>query len=314
MSIKHFLVGVVLLALAGVSCNNRDGSENNREDSHVLVISCDETFKPVIDAQLQVFADAYPEGIVRVYYKPEAECLADLLVDSVKMVLIAKPLTPNEINYIQDSLKTGVRQATVAYDAIAVIVHPSARDSMFSIEELRSLVSTKVENKKSSRGLVPVFDGLKATSTVRFMIDTVLKGGKLGTNVTAAQGSPAVLDHVAQNPGAIGFIGVSWIGNKEDTAQRSFLKKVKIAYLESTDRPGAYVKPIQYHLYTGSYPLVRDLVYVLREKEAYGAGHRFVTFLEGQRGQLLFRRSYLAPAIIPSVFRAAETEDAVVED
>ena len=31
---------------------------------------------------------------------------------------------------------------------------------------------------------------------------------------------------------AIGFVGVSWIGNKEDTAQLSFLKKVKIAAIE----------------------------------------------------------------------------------
>ena len=37
-----------------------------------------------------------------------------------------------------------------------------------------------------------------------------------------------MVDYVANNRGVIGFIGVSWIGNPEDTAQLSFLKKVKV--------------------------------------------------------------------------------------
>lgn len=303
------LAGLFLIVLTSFACNNNKANNAAGQNNNVLIISCDETFKPVMDAQLQVFKADHPEYAIRVYYKPEAECLTDLLVDSVKMVIIAKQLTDKEQNYIQDSLKIGIQQATVAYDAIAAIVHPSSPDSMFTMEEIRNLISGKA-NKK----LIPVFDGLKATSTVRFMIDTVLKGGRLGANVSAAQGSKAVIESVSQNTAALGFIGISWVGNKEDTAQVSFLKKVKIAYLESADSAGAYVKPIQYHLYTGAYPLVRDLVYVLREKEEYGAGHQFANFLEGQRGQLLFRRSYLAPAIIPSVFRSAETDDAVVEE
>jgi phosphate transport system substrate-binding protein len=301
-------VGLFLIVLVSFACNNKP-EQSAEQNTNVLIISCDETFKPVIDAQLQVFKADHPDYIIRIYYKPEAECLTDLLLDSVKMVIIAKQLAPQEQNYIQDSLKIGVEQATVAYDAITAIVHPSSPDSMFTMEDIRNLIAGK-----ANKDLIPVFDGLKATSTVRFMIDTVLKGGKLGANVTAAQGSKAVVESVSQNVKAVGFIGISWIGNKEDTAQVSFLKKVKIAYVESVDSTGAYVKPLQYHLYTGAYPMVRDLVYVLREKDEYGVGHRFANFLESQRGQLVFRRSYLAPAIIPSVFRSAETDDAIVEE
>ncbi|MEI9810418.1 MAG: hypothetical protein WDO16_22490 [Bacteroidota bacterium] len=92
-----------------------------------------------------------------------------------------------------------------------------------------------------TKKLIPVFDGVKATSTVRFIVDSVLKDEALSPDVMAARTSEGVIDYVAKNPDAIGFIGVSWIGNKEDTTQTNFLQKVKIAHLESTIKPGGYV-------------------------------------------------------------------------
>jgi len=297
-----FSVGFLFSVLLFISCNNDRNEEINEDRENVFRISCDESFRPVIDAQLQVFQISYPDAKVFIAYKSESECIGDLLVDSVNMVIIAKKLSEQERNFISDSLKLGTDQATVAYDAIAVITHPLSNDSMFTMKEITDLVSGK-----ANKNLIPVFDGLKATSTVRFMIDTVLRGGKLGENVVAAQSSEAVLDYVSTNPDAVGFIGVSWIGNKEDTAHLSFLKKVKIAYLESTDSAGAYVKPFQYNLYTGSYPMVRDLVYVLKDRSRIGDD--FANFMENQRGQLIFRRAYLAPAILPAVVRPTELKE-----
>jgi phosphate transport system substrate-binding protein len=53
-------------------------------------------------------------------------------------------------------------------------------------------------------------------------------------NVVAATSSQGVIDYISNNTDAIGFVGVSWIGNQEDSAQSSFLQKVKIASLECT--------------------------------------------------------------------------------
>jgi phosphate transport system substrate-binding protein len=147
-----------------------------------------------------------------------------------------------------------------------------------------------------------VFDGVRATSTVRFMLDSLLKGAPLGTHVTAAQNSAGVLDYVAQNRNAVGFVGVSWIGNKEDSSQLSFLQKVAIANIQSTDNPEGYIKPYQANIYARRYPMVRDLVYLLKEKHR-GLGNGFANFLTGDRGQLIFRRAYLLPAHKPFFLR-----------
>ncbi|HEV8051688.1 MAG TPA: substrate-binding domain-containing protein, partial [Parachlamydiaceae bacterium] len=264
---------------------------------------CDESFKPVIDAQIQVYTADYPDANIIVHYKPEAECLRDFYTDSIRLVIATRGFTDGERVKILDSTGIGPDKFTVARDAIAVIVHPGAKDSFFTIQEIRDLVTGK--HKKN---LIPVFDGLSATSTVRFMLDSVLQGENLGPNVVAAQSSEAVIEYVSKVPNAVGFIGVSWVANKEDTTQRTFLKKIRIAHLESTDSSDAYVQPVQYLIYTNSYPLIRDLVYVVKENHQ-GLGKGFGNFLKSERGQLIFRRAYLQPVIRPFYIRNAELEE-----
>jgi phosphate transport system substrate-binding protein len=163
---------------------------------------------------------------------------------------------------------------------------------------------------KSKENLIPVFDGTRATSTVRFMMDSVLKGQSFGKNVQAAESSVDVINYVSKTPNAVGFVGYSWVGNEEDTAQLSYMKKVKTAFVESTDSAGFYIKPSQYSIYANSYPMVRDLVYTLKEKHQ-GLAHGFAHFLYTIQGQLIFRRAYVMPVILPNYVRDVELESTI---
>ncbi len=198
-------------------------------------------------------------------------------------------MNEEEKEFIVDSMKLSPTKMTIARDAVAVIVNPLAEDSLFTMNEIKEILTGKF--KKS---LIPVFDGVQATSTVRFIVDSILKNDSLTPRSMAARSSEEVIDYVAKNPQAIGFIGVSWIGNREDTAQLSFLKKVQLARLESKDLPGKYIQPVQVNISNGSYPMVRDLVYILKEKHR-GLGVGFADFLSGPIGQLIFKRAYLMP-------------------
>jgi phosphate transport system substrate-binding protein len=113
----------------------------------------------------------------------------------------------------------------------------------------------------------------------------------------AARSSEGVIDYVSNNPEVVGFIGVSWIGNPEDTEQLSFLKKVRVASIQSTYDPESYVKAYQLNIHNLSYPMVRDLVYTLKDKHR-GLGFSFGGFLSGDIGQLIFRRAYLVPQVL----------------
>jgi len=295
----YFLLPVLLFA--GCKSDEQKKAETpDRFDKGTIHISCDESFKPVIDEEVKVYEALYPGTKIIVHYKPEAECLKDFGVDSIRIVIATRGYSRSEEMFMIDSVHVQPAKLVVARDLIAVIVNPKAKDSFFKMDQIRDLLSgTSKEN------LIPVFDGTRATSTVRFMLDSVLKGQKLGANVQAAESSVEVIDYVSKTQNAVGFVGYSWVGNEDDTAQLSFMKKVKTAYVESTDSTGFYVKPSQYFIYTKSYPMVRDLVFNLKERHM-GLGHAFSHFLYSMQGQLIFRRAYLMPVILPNYIRDAE--------
>jgi phosphate transport system substrate-binding protein len=293
-----------------MACKEGSGERSGPEtrfDKGTIHISCDETFKPVMDAQVEVYEALYPDTKIIVHYKPEAECFRDFGVDSIKMVIATRGYSKAEENLMVDSLHVGPDELVVARDLIAVIVNPASKDTFFSIPEIKALLTGKYKEN-----LIPVFDGVRETSTVRFMLDSVLKGENLGKNVVAAKSSVGVIEYVSKTPNAVGFVGYSWIGNKDDTSQLAYMKRVRTAYVESTDSAGAYIHPSQYFIYTNSYPLIRDLFYIIKEKNSYGLAHAFAHFLTlGDKGQLIFRRSYLMPVNRPSYIRDARLQDTI---
>ncbi|HEY8388029.1 MAG TPA: substrate-binding domain-containing protein [Parasegetibacter sp.] len=295
----RFMLLVVLVA-----CGNNKQHQNVAGDdtltSGTIHISVDESFKPIIDSQIRVFEASYPDAKIIAHYKSEQECFKDLLSDSTRLVIVTRGLTDQESDYFKDTLGFRPKWDRIAYDAIAVIVNNNAKDSLFTMSEIRDLMAGKSEMKYRV-----VFDGLSATSTVRYALDSVLRGEPLGPNVAAAPTSVDVINYVAGNPDAIGFIGVSWIGNPEDENQLSFLESVRIAsvQVESPDDRG-FVKPYQANIAKKRYPMVRGLHYIVKENYP-GLGRGFTNFLSTERGQLIFRRAYLWPAKMNFTIRNA---------
>lgn len=294
---------VLFIFLTGCGSGETDPQTDSFFEGTIHV-SADESFKPVIDSQVQVYEASHPDAKIIIHYKPEADCIRDFLVDSIRMVIITRPFSKEELNSLGDTLGMAPSQMVIAYDAIAMIVNPTSPDSLFSMEDVKQVVKGNF-----SKNLIPVFDGLKATSTVRFIVDSVLRGDSLTNKAVAARSSEQVIDYVSRTPNAVGFIGVSWIGNKEDPQQQSFLTKVKLARMESRDIPGKFIWPMQANIYAGRYPMIRDLVYILKERSRTGLGHGFANFLSGERGQLIFRRAYLVPAQMQFNIRSAALKE-----
>jgi phosphate transport system substrate-binding protein len=286
---KGILTGMVICWLL-VSCGQ--GTTNTTQEtptSGTINISVDESFRPVIDSQIKVFESSFPHAVIIPHYKPEAQCLRDLTTDSTRMIIVTRGLSSSEEQFYVDSFHLTPAEGPLAYDAIAVIVNNKSKDSIFEIQDLKNML-----NGTDTR-LLPVMDGVSATSTVRYAIDSILRGQPLGKNVTAAKSSEEVINYVANNPRAVGFIGVSWIGDQDDPHQLNFLKKVNIAAVRCTScLSTTYVKPYQANIALKRYPLVRSLYYVLKENFR-GVGNNFANFLQYERGQLIFSKAYLWP-------------------
>ena len=70
-----------------------------------------------------------------------------------------------------------------------------------------------------------------------------------------------------------------------------------------------FAKPTQASLAYGEYPLARPLYYILKENAA-GLGTGFMNFMSLERGQLIFRRSFLVPAKMGFNSRLGKIKDA----
>ncbi len=294
MNILQRCFSCIVFTLGGVlftGCHSGPQIQQETPTSGTIHISVDESFKPVIDSQLKVFENSFPDAHILVEYKPEAACLRDLASDSTRLIIVTRGLSLPEEKYFNDTIKKPAVSGILAYDAVALVVNNHSPDTVMNMDDVRTLLEGNDKKQREA-----VMDGVSATSTVRYVLDSVLKSKTLGKNVIAARSSPQVISYVENHENAVGFLGVSWLGDQEDSMDLAFLKKVKVVAIRCdgcTDKP--YVWPFQYDIYYKLYPMVRGLFYILKENYS-GIGNNFVNFLQYERGQLIFKRAYLVPA------------------
>lgn len=282
----------IIILLAFASCKNQaiDNVKEAQIKDTTIHISVDESFEPVMEEEIKVFESAYPDTKVIVEYKAEADCIRDLQKDSTKLVIISRELSLEETKYFNDRIGYKPEFAQLAKDAVAIIVNINSRDSIFTLDELKKILSGSGNEK-----LKVAVDGSTATSTVRYLRDSLLKGTSFSKKIQGAKSSEALVNYISTTENAVGFIGISWIANPKNVQQQQALRSVKVALIECKNcEKDTYAKPSQQTITFNQYPLVRGLYYVLKENYA-GLGSRFVFFLTTERGQLIFRRASLVP-------------------
>jgi len=273
-----------------ISCNNAPDKALDTPNEGLIRISVEESFRPFMEEQLKVFLASNPKAQIEASYKSEMDCFKDLANDSTRMIFVTRGLNKKEQVEYKKSLSFNPNFAILAYNAVAVLVHKSAKDSIFSLDELSQRLTGKV-NKEV------VMDGNQLTGIIRFLKDSLAKDVPLGKNVVAANGSKQVIDYIATHQDAIGFVGMNWIGDGYDPAQIELRKKVKLGLVECTQciEKGYFSKPSPATISKAQYPLTLPVYYILKENAA-GLGTGFLNFLSLERGQLIFKRSFLVPA------------------
>ncbi|WP_276133250.1 PstS family phosphate ABC transporter substrate-binding protein [Polluticoccus soli] len=288
----------VVLALHLSACT--DNEKNKPTDTLTtgnIEISVDETYKPIIEEHLKVFDSSFPDGHITAHYKPESECIKDFMDGKARLILVTRDLSKNEREVLEAN-KVVATALPVAKDAVAVILNKDVVDTMLDVSAIRGIL-TGVYSKKYT----VVFDH-QGSSTVRYMMDSLIPGEKLGSGVFAAKSNEEVIAYVAKNPDAIGFIGVSYVSDFSDPEGLAFINNVKIASIWHDSLREAF-KPYQAYIAQGSYPMTRSLYYINRETYP-GLGTGFANFLSKERGQLIFKQARLFPLRSNIVLREAE--------
>jgi len=303
---KFALAAVVGFSILILGCNRKNAGDKYTDTPTTgkVEIAVDETFQPIIEAELQVFHAIYRYATIRPKYLPEVDVFNLLLHDSVRLAIVSRPLTAKEMDYFH-SKKFFPKEVPVAVDGIAILVNPSNPDTLFSISQLRKIMLGEITqwtqiNPDSKLGEIKVVFDNPNSSTVRFVVDSITKTKNLGKQLSGMQYNMDVVDFISKTPNAIGVIGVSWISDSRDTKSLSFLKKVKVAGISATEpvTSGNCYQPFQAYIATGKYPLTR-FVYMVITEPRVGLGTGFTSFVASDKGQRIILKTGILPYIEP---------------
>ena len=296
------LVSLFCMAFLFFSCQSKNADKKlSTPTSGIAPISVDESFRPIIEQEILVFENRYPDAGILPIYTNEVEAINLLLRDSVRLAVATRTLSLAEKESLE-SRKLFAREIKIATDGIAVITHTDATDTLMTVSQLRQIMTGGITRWSDLypgsqwEDIQLVFDNTNS-GTVRFAIDSICKGERLSGNLYAQHTNEQVIEYVAQTPGALGIIGVSWLQNKADSTRLSFLDKVKLVSLSTgyTANPGNSYKPYQAYLALRQYPLTRD-VYAIITDPRNGLPSGFITFMSSDIGQKIILKEGIVPA------------------
>jgi phosphate transport system substrate-binding protein len=304
-SILNLLCGLALLATLFSCGGNNPKEELDTPTTGSITLSVDESFQPIIDSQVSTFEGIYKYAKLNPSYLPEGQVIKSLLEDSTKVAVLSRELNKEE-NAVFEKRKIIPRATKIAIDAVALIVNRNNKDTLLTVDELKSIFSGKVKSwkeldKDSKLGNITIVFDNNSSSTAHYIRDSLLAGKALPENTFASNSHEALIDYVNQNENAIGVIGVNWISDFDDSAVIGFMKKIKVVGVSKETNPedkGSYFQPYQAYIAQGEYPLRRYL-YIISTEGRTGLGTGFASYVAGDKGQRIILKSGLVPATMP---------------
>ena len=291
-------------ALLLLSCKNK-GTPALQETptSGNIKIEADESFQPIVETQLATFSVLYKNAHITPVYKAESELVADFLNDSIKVIVTSWAPTEEQKKTLL-AIQTVVRTNVVAYDALALVLNKSNKDSLLTYDNVSDIFTGKITdwnqiNSASKLGKISVIFDNTRSGNIRYFREKFNLPQQLAANFYAVNNNPEVIEYVSKSPGAVGIVSVNWISDKDDSLSVSFTKKIKVAaislpYLDQL----LYYMPVQGSIYDKTYPFVREVNICSRESFT-GLGSGFVSFVSGEKGQRIILKSGLVPATMP---------------
>lgn len=322
--ILSILIPVLILSY---SCSNaQKGTRTDTPTSGIGEIVVDECFAPVVQQQIDVFESSYNDATIIPTYTGEAQAFDLFMKDSIRVIIAARDLTPNETQIIKDR-KQRIYSQKYATDAIALIINKSNPDSLITVADIKRIMTGEIRswkelNPNSKLGDIAVVFDSPNSSTVRFIRDSICGDKPLGNNLKAMASdsisaidivdrtpNQMVIDYVAADPNAIGIIGVNWISNPDDPQNLSFIDKISV--MSVTEETKAFkdnsYKPLAAFIALKKYPLSRDLYIIITDVRG-GLPSGFVNFAAGEKGQRIVLKAGLYPAYpLTRVVRANPT-------
>ncbi len=179
-------------------------------------------------------------------------------------------------SWLPDGPPQGVQATVVARDGIALIVHPSNIVRGLTLAQAHDLFQGSLGDWQSVSGIsspVQVVSREDGSGTRAAFEVLVMQGNRVTPTALVMPNSQAVVDYVARDPRAIGYVSVGYVGDK-----------VRAVAVEG-------LVPNPQNVSRAEYNLTRDLV-ILTRPDAPDAARAFLDFILSPAGQAIVGQRY----------------------
>lgn len=265
---------LLLLALLGVGMSAPLKAQRIKGSDTVL---------PVAQQTAERFMTLHPGARVTVTGGGSGVGISALLDKTTDIAMASRSIKFNERMKAKEAGED-LRETIIAFDALAVVVHPSNPVDRLTREQLEGIFRGKITNWREVGGedrQIVVYSRETSSGTYEFFKESVLKNKNYMAGSLSMPATGAIIQSVSQTKGAIGYVGLAYVSPR--------IKTLAVSY----DGHG-YAEPTLENAVDKSYPIVRPLYYYYQAQDS-AAVAPLMDFILSDQGQEIIRRSGYIP-------------------
>lgn len=250
-----------------------EGTEATAATTSISVKGSD-TVLPLSQKEAEEFMKTNAGAAITVVGGGSGTGITALLDGSTDICMSSRDLkTDEKLKYTEKGMD--VKEVTVGFDALSVIVHPGNKVGQLTREQLEKIFTGEIKNWKEVGGddaQIVAYSRESSSGTYEFFKEHVMDKKNYASTVLNMPATGAIVQSVSQTKGAIGYIGLAYLTPS--------VKALKVSY----DGGKNYVAPSIEGAKDKSYPVARPLFYFYDSKNE-GKVKAFVDYVLSDVGQ-----------------------------
>lgn len=274
-----------------VGCARRDRAAGGPGAEKTIRQIGSTTVLPLAEKWREAFNRANPDVDIAVSGGGSGTGIKALIAGTAEIANSSRAITPTEV---EEANSAGVDpvEHVVAYDGIALIVHPSNPLDDISVEQLSDIFAGRITDWQAvglpGRGQIQAIGRDSASGTYEAFKDLVVtlqgkdKSRDYGDTVLKQGSNQAVLTLVANTRSAVGYVGLGYLN--------STVKALRVVPIGG----GQGIAPTVKNVMSDTYPISRAL-YCYTNGEPTGPLKEYLDWIEGPEGQAIVEQLDFVP-------------------
>jgi len=239
-----------------------------------IKISGSTTVLPIAQAAADAYMKAHPDADIQISGGGSGVGVQAIGAKTVDIGMSSRDITKDEMTKYPSFVVT-----TVAQDGIAVIVNPANEIQYITLDQVKGIYLGNITkwtqitgaNVPGTNNQIVIVGRDSASGTRTYFDQTVLLSATPVKTMLEQNSNGAVLQTVAQTPGAIGYVSIGFVSKD--------VKALPIWY-----NAQKFIAPTIDNVKTKTYPISRNL-YMITNGQPSGLAGDFIKYILGPDGQ-----------------------------